>query len=114
MNKEELEKRIVEARYKLNISANDVSWILTPEFVAFVDAWTDLYAYYARHDGDTKYIYFEVVAIYLELTRHFNSLLRDPKHSASADTIEEALGSLEYIMDGLTRVGYGQINNPPK
>jgi hypothetical protein len=112
MSKEALEKRIVETRYKLNISANDLSWISSPEFVAFLDAWSDLYRYYMKHDGDTKYLYFEVVAIYLEITRFLNILLRDPKHSASADLIEESLGSLEYTMDGLTQEGYRQINNP--
>jgi methylmalonyl-CoA/ethylmalonyl-CoA epimerase len=112
MGKEELEKRILEARYKLKMSESDLSWIANPEFIAYLDAWTDLYDYYMRHDGETKYLYFEIVASYLELTRFLNILLRNPKHSAKTDMIEEALAGLEYTMDGLTQEGYRQINNP--
>jgi hypothetical protein len=112
MNKEQLEKKIIETRYKMKISYDDLSWISTPEFIAFLDAWSALYQYYMRHDGDTKYLYFEVVAVYLEFTRAFNALLRDPKHSEKAGIIEEALASLEYTIDGLTQEGYRQINNP--
>jgi catechol 2,3-dioxygenase-like lactoylglutathione lyase family enzyme len=112
MSKEELEKRIVEARYKLHMSESDLSWIASPGFIAYLDAWTDLYDYYMRHDRETKYLYFEIVASYLELTRFLNILLRNPKHSGQADMIEEALASIEYTMDGLTQEGYRQINNP--
>ena len=112
MTKEELEKRMVETHSQLKISDKEISWLSSPQFTASLDAWSDLYQYYMRHDGDTKYLYFEVVAVYLEITRLLNFLLRDPKHSTHFDNIHEALAGLEYTMDGLTQEGYRQVNNP--
>jgi hypothetical protein len=112
MTKEELEKRIVETYSQIEVSDKDLNWLSSPQFIAFLDAWSDLYQYYMRHDGDTKYLYFEVVAVYLEITRLLNLLLREPTHSTYFDSIREALAGLEYTMDGLTQEGYRQINNP--
>jgi hypothetical protein len=112
MVKQELEKRIIKARGKIQATPEDLSWISSSAFTQLLDAWSDLYAYYQRHDGETTSINCEVVNTYLDLSRFFNLLLRDPKYSLQHETIEEALGSLDYLMDGLIKEGYRQLNNP--
>jgi hypothetical protein len=116
MLKEELEKRIVEARSKLPISDRELGWLSTNEFTELLEAFSNLHRYYLTYEKDqeTQHIYFEVLNVYLDVSRSLHSLLERKKiiDQLEEEEIQDALGAFEYVIDGMISCGYAQINNP--
>jgi hypothetical protein len=115
MLKKELERRIVEARSKLPISYRESGWLSTNELTELLEAFSNLHRYYLTHEDDqeTQHIYFEVLNVYLDVSRSLHSLLERKKNiDQQEEEIQDALSAFEYVIDGMISCGYAQINNP--
>ena len=107
-SRKELEKKVVNARNKLNLSQEDFDWLTSQETSEFLRAWLNLHAYYLAHDGDTTEIDFEVLHSYFDVERFLQQILRNPKYTEHHIQAFRLLEALEGFIDDLIKQGYRQ------
>lgn len=103
-----LEQKIVEAKNRLNLSQEDLSWITSKAVVDLLRALLDLKLYYLTHDGDTTAVNFEVLRCYFDVERTLQRILRNPDHAEYFFPASECLGAFEDWMDEIIKQGYRQ------
>ena len=108
-SKNELEKKVVEARNRITLSQEDLSWITAKEVGVFLRALAALHYYYLTHDGDTTAINFEVLHAYLSVERVLQRILRNPKSAAHHVQAHRLLEAIEGSIDDLIKQGYRQV-----
>lgn len=108
-SKSELEKKIVEATNKLDLSKDDFTWITSNKVGHLLGALVDLKYYYLTHDGETTTINFEVLRSYFDIERTLQRILRNPKHVEYFLPASRLLEALEGWIDDLIKQGYRQL-----
>ena len=109
ISRQELEKKVVNARSKINLSQEDFGWLTSQETSDFLRAWLDLHAYYLTHDGDTTEIDFEIMRSYFDVERFLQEILRNPKYAEHHTQAARLLEALEGFIDDLIKQGYRQV-----
>ena len=108
-SKQELEKKIVEARKRIELSHDDLAWITSREVSVFIRAFAALHYYYITHDGDTTSISFEVLQAYFSVERVLQKILRKPSHATHHEQAHRLLEAIEGSIDDLIKQGYRQV-----
>ena len=104
ISRQELEKKVVNARSKINLSQEDFGWLTSQETSDFLRAWLDLHAYYLTHDGDTTEIDFEIMRSYFDVERFLQEILRNPKYAEHHTQAARLLEALEGFIDDLIKL----------
>lgn len=92
MSRQALEKRLVEAAKKINISSTNFAWLETskqPDWTALLTTWSDLRRHYLwSHDTNDTVISCEVLDIYLRFTKAYIEILMDTELMKRSDIVE--------------------------